>query len=95
MGERLSLPAGRYLIHVDGEEVAPEMSPPSLVVRPDGPGPSRSVPMETLGGARVGAFDVRAGEGPVTLLLEGGGPFVVTGVRLEASTFGSGSGLSR
>jgi hypothetical protein len=50
--------------------------------------------MEIVGGARVGAFDARAGEG-LTLLLEGGGPFVVTGVRLEASTFASDSGLSR
>lgn len=94
VGERLSLPAGRYLIRVEGEEVAPEMPPPSLVIRPDGRGPSRTVPMEIVGGARVGAFDARAGEG-LTLLLEGGGPFVVTGVRLEASTFASDSGLSR
>jgi hypothetical protein len=95
VGERLSLPAGRYRVHVDGDEVAPEMPAPSLVVRPDGRGPSRSVPMEIAGGARVGCFDVRAGEGPVTLLLEGGGPFVVRGIRLEASTFASDSGLSR
>jgi len=51
--------------------------------------------MEVLSGARVGGFDARMGEGPVTLLLEGGGPFVVTGIRLEVSTFGSDSGLSR
>jgi hypothetical protein len=51
--------------------------------------------MEILGGARVGVFDVRAGEGPVTLLLEGGGPFVVRGIRLEVSTFDLDSGLSR
>jgi hypothetical protein len=95
VGERLSLPAGRYLIRVDGDEVAPEMPPPSLVIRPDGRGPSRSVPMEIVSGARVGSFDARAGEGSVTLLLEGGGPFVVTGLRLEGSTFGSDSGLSR
>jgi hypothetical protein len=95
VGERLSLPAGSYRVHVDGDEVAPEMSPPSLVVRPDGPGPSRSVTMEIVDGARVGSFDARAGEGPVTLLLKGGGPFVVRRIRLEASTFPSDSGLSR
>jgi hypothetical protein len=51
--------------------------------------------MEIVDGARVGSFDARAGEGPVTLLLEGGGPFVVRRIRLEASTFPSDSGLSR
>ena len=95
VGARLSLPAGSYLIRIDGDDIAPEMRPPSLVIRPDGRGPSRSVTMENARGARVGRFDVRAGEGPVTLLLEGGGPFVVKGIRLEASTFESDSGLSR
>jgi hypothetical protein len=95
VGERLLLPAGHYRLDVDGDEVAPEMPPPSLVIRPEGPVPSRSVPMETLDGARVGGFDVRAGESPVTLLLEGGGPFVVRRIRLQASTFGADSGLSR
>ncbi|HEY2942561.1 MAG TPA: hypothetical protein VGN09_09020 [Vicinamibacteria bacterium] len=95
VGERLLLPVGHYRLDVDGDEVAPEMPPPSLVIRPDGPVPSRSVPMETLDGARVGGFDVRAGEGPVTLLLEGGGPFVVRRIRLQASTFAADSGLSR
>lgn len=95
VGERLSLPAGSYRFAVDGDEVAPGMPPPSLVIRPDGPAPSRSLPMTILGGARVGGFDVRAGAGPVTLLLEGGGPFVVRRMRLEASTFDPDSGLSR
>jgi hypothetical protein len=95
VGERLSLPAGRYFIRVDGDDVAPEMPAPSLVIRPDGQGPSRSVPMENAPGARVGGFDARAGEGPVTLLLDDGGPFVVKGVSLEVSTFASDSGLSR
>jgi len=95
VGERLCLPAGRYRVHVDGEEIAPEMPPPSLVIRPEGPGPSRGVPMEIVGGARVSAFDAPPGDGSVTLLLEGGGPFVVRGIRLEVSTFESHSGLSR
>jgi hypothetical protein len=95
VGERLSLPAGRYRLHVDGDEIAPETPSPSLVIRPDGAGPSRSVPMEIVPGARLSAFDTRAGEGPVTVLLEGGGPFVVRGICLEASTFESDSGLSR
>ena len=40
-------------------------------------------------------IDVRAGEGPVTLLLKGGGPFAVRRIRLQASTFDPDSGLSR
>ena len=95
VGERLPLPAGSYRLEIDTEEVAPSMAPPSLVVRPDGAASGRVGPMESAPRVRRGVFEVRAGEGPVTLLLEGGGPFAVTQLRLEASTFGAGSGLSR
>jgi hypothetical protein len=95
VGERLLLPAGTYRLDIDNDEIAPAMAPPVLIVQPEGTGPSRSAPMESGPGARRGAFDVRAGEGSVTLLLRGGGPFVVKSMRLQASTFAPHSGLSR
>jgi hypothetical protein len=95
VGERLLLPTGAYRLEVDVEEVAAAMAPPLLIVQVENPAATRSAPMESAPGVRHGAFDVRAGEGPVTLRLEGGGPFVVKQIRLEGSTFGSQSGLSR
>ena len=50
--------------------------------------------MEGAPGVRRGAFDVRAGEGPLTLRVDGGGPFVIKQIRLQASTYGRESGLS-
>ena len=95
VGERLLLPTGAYRLELEVEEMAAAMAPPSLVVQVEKPAAVRSAPVESAPGVRRAAFDVRAGEGPVTLRLEGGGPFVVKRIRLGASTFGSGSGLSR
>jgi hypothetical protein len=94
VGERLLLPTGAYRLELQVEEVA-AMAPPSLIVQVEKPAAVRSGPMESAPGVRRAAFVVRAEEGPVTLRLEGGGPFVVERIRLGASTFGAGSGLSR
>ena len=95
VGERLLLPAGAYRLDVDADEVAPAMPPPSLIVQPERPGGGRRLIVEGAPGARRCAFDVRVGEGAVTLALQGGGAFVLKRIRLQASTFGSDSGLSR
>jgi hypothetical protein len=49
--------------------------------------------MEKLPGRRRGRIDVTAGE-EVTLLLDGGGPFLIKRIALRASTFDAGGGLS-
>lgn len=95
VAERLPLPEGAYRLEVDAEEVGQATSAPTLIVRPEQPGAVRTTSLEEVPGARRGAFDVRPGDGPVTLLLSGGGPFVVKRIRLEASTFVPNSGLSR
>jgi hypothetical protein len=94
IGERLLLPPGRYHLDIEAGEVGAELAPPWLVVRPEGAVTRRRMPMEQGSGARVGAFEIEPGEGPVTLLLDGGGPFVVKQIRLRASTLGADSGLS-
>ncbi|PYQ03537.1 MAG: hypothetical protein DMF82_13040, partial [Acidobacteria bacterium] len=88
IGERLLLPAGSYRLEVDVDEIAAAMAPPSLVVQVENPAATRSAPMEGAPGVRRGAFDVRAGEGPLTLRVDGGGPFVIKQIRLQASTYG-------
>ena len=82
VGERLLLPAGAYRLELDVEEVGAAMASPSLIVQVEKPAAVRSAPMESAPGVRRAAFDVRAGEGPVTLRLDGGGPFVVRRIRL-------------
>jgi len=94
VGERLALPAGTYGLEVEVDEVAPELSPPILVVQPGGPRASRVVPMTQRPGARSATFDVRAGESAVTLSLKDGGPFVIRRIGLSASTFAADGGLN-
>jgi hypothetical protein len=95
VGERLPLPAGAYRFEVDADEVGPATEPPSLIVRTERVAARRSTRMEASPGARRGAFEVRADEGPVTLLVSGGGPFVLKRLRLQGSTLGADSCLSR
>jgi hypothetical protein len=89
----LLLPPGRYHLDIDAGEVGAEPASPWLVVRPEG-AVTRRRPMEQGSGTRVGAFEIEPGEGAVTLLLDGGGPFVVKQIRLRASTLGADSGLT-
>jgi hypothetical protein len=83
VGERLLLPAGAYHLELDVEEVAAPMAAPRLIVQVENPAATRGAAMESAPGVRRTAFDVRPGEGPVTLRLEGGGPFVVKRIRLQ------------
>jgi hypothetical protein len=94
VGERLALRPGTYGLEVEVDEVAPELSPPILVVQPGGARASRVVPMARRPGVRSATFDVRAGEPAVTLSLKGGGPFVIRRIGLAASTFAPDGGLN-
>jgi hypothetical protein len=95
VGERLALPAGTYGLELQVDEIAPELSPPILVVQPGGARANRVVPMAKRPGVRSATFDVRTGEPAVTLLLKKGGPFVIRRIALPASTFAADGGLNR
>jgi hypothetical protein len=94
IGQRLLLPMGAYRLDADTEEVGQTASAPALIVQPERSGAVRTTAMEATAGTRRGAFEVRAGDGAVTLLLAGGGPLVVKRIRLDPSTLVSNSGLS-
>jgi hypothetical protein len=83
LGSRLTLPAGRYRIVLEAENLAPTQSSPVLVARPDAPGaPEGLWPLAPVGPGWTGVFEVRQG-GAVTLLVRGGGPFLLHSLSLE------------
>ena len=78
LGGRLPLPAGWYQLRLEGEELGAEG--PGLEVQADRAGaPWRRA------GTVLGAFlfDVRETDGPVTLRLRAGGPFLLKAVDLR------------
>jgi hypothetical protein len=90
LGSRLPLPVGRYRIVLEAENLGPEQSSPALVVRPDVPGapPDRLWPFASVGQGWTGTFEVLPG-GAVTLLIRGGGPFLLHSLSLEPQPSGS------
>jgi hypothetical protein len=78
LGGRLALPAGRYELRLEGDELGSEG--PGFEVRPDRPGaPGRPA----IPAADALVFDVFEGDGPVTLRLRAGGPFLLKAVDLR------------
>ena len=91
IGERLPLPAGRYLLLVRAGNVGGGGAPPELEVVPDRPGaPARREPLVPRGGGFEAGFEVRPGERAVSLRLRGGGPILVLGLRLTVQPSGAG-----
>jgi len=88
IGERLSLPPGRYRLRLEGEALGPL---PNLEIQPDRPG----APWRLA--AREGddwTVEVRETDGPVTLRLRGGGPFLLSAVELRLQPGTGRAGLS-
>ncbi len=83
LGSRLALAPGRYRIVVEAENLAPTQSSPVLVTRPEGSGASERLwPLAPGGAGWTGIFEVPPG-GAVTLLVRGGGPFLLHSLSLE------------
>jgi hypothetical protein len=83
LGSRLALPVGRYRIVLEAENLDPKQSSPVLVVRPDVPeAPDRLWPLASVGPGWSGTFEVLPG-GAVTLLVRGGGAFLLRSLSLE------------
>jgi hypothetical protein len=95
VGSRLPLPPGAYAIRVEAELLAPGGGS-ALRIVPEGTrsGAVRTAALHASGGHLDGAFDVRAGEEAVTLLLEGP-PVVLRGISLWAQPLGGPSGPSK
>lgn len=78
LGGRLPLPAGTYQLRLEGDALGAEG--PGLEVQPDRPGaPWR--PAHPVAGAFL--FDVLEADGPVSLRLRAGGPFLLKAVDLR------------
>lgn len=88
LGQRLSLPVGRYRLELTAEELAPDLPLPILDVHPERAGPSRESHWLRLSGGLAADFAVESGERAVDLRLKGGGPLLVRGVRLALNLSG-------
>jgi hypothetical protein len=92
IGDRLGLPPGPYLLTVEGEAVPSSLPPPLLLSGGDA-APARADPLDLTPGRLTGAFTAVGGRG-TTLRLDGGGPFIINAIRVEAgSTFPPAPGL--
>jgi hypothetical protein len=90
LGSRLMLPAGRYRLLLEAEDLASASTPPDLEVRVDGPeGSVRRTTSERVSAGFSADFAVGPRERVVSLRLCGGGPLLLLRVRLSAE--GSGS----
>lgn len=94
LGVRLRLPPDGYRVVIAAEDLAAEMPPPVLEVRPEGTTSRvRRQRFEKGGEALAASFEVLPGERAVTLLLEGGGPVLLKSITLSRSTYSVPSGL--
>jgi hypothetical protein len=94
LGGRLPLPPGRYRLEMTGQDLAPELGMPDLVVVPEPLAAPRPVQFTRTSVGGSASFEVLTGETAVTLMARGGGSFVLQGLRLQASTFSTGTGLN-
>jgi hypothetical protein len=92
LGGRLAIPPGSYRLEIVGQDLAPQLAAPDLVVVPQPAAAARSVPLERTGAGWLATFDVQADESAVTLEAGGGGPFVLGQLGLRPSTFSAADG---
>jgi hypothetical protein len=93
IGSRLRLPAGAYVLEVTVESVGGSAAPPTLRALAD-LGPSGvSTALRAEGARLVGEVTVPEGQRATTLLLEGGGAFLLKELRIAGSTFPRDPGL--
>jgi hypothetical protein len=91
LGRRLPLPAGRFRLTIEGEDLAHGPAPPRVEVAPDRPdAPHRLTGCRVVPGGWKADFEVRPGETAVGLRLEGGGPILLKGLGLSIQPPGAG-----
>jgi len=82
IGRRLPLPEGRYRLSLIGEGLG--TVPPTIAIASDRPeAPLRLSGARPVAGGFEVDFEVRRGERAVNLLLRGGGPILLKGLRLS------------
>jgi hypothetical protein len=92
IGDRLGLVPGTYVLTIEGEAVPSSLPPPQLLSGVEGAAP-RVDPLGLAGGRLTGTFTAAGGR-DTTLRLQGGGPFIIKDLRVEAgSTFPAAPGL--
>jgi hypothetical protein len=92
VGERLGLPIGTYRLTLAAEDLAGGASPGQILVRTDGATGPRRGPLRRRSGGFEVDLEVKEGERAVTILVEGGGPFLLEEVRLELQPFDHAAG---
>jgi hypothetical protein len=82
LGSRLALPPGRYELRLEAQDLD-AVAPSGLVeIRPEGGGLPRLMALERCAVGWAASFSVRPGERAVTLVLRGGGAFVLKELQL-------------
>jgi len=94
LGGRLRIPPGRYVLEVAGQDLTPQLPAPDLVTASEPGHAVRLARLERVPGGLAAPFEVFPPDVAVSLRAEGGGPFVVDGLRLRPSTFSGGEGLN-
>ena len=90
IGSRLPLPSGSYRLFLDADDFAGAGPAPDLEVRPEGVAAARRAPLRRAPGGFEGDFEGGPGEPALTLVVRGGGPFLLREVRLMAQPSGRG-----
>lgn len=88
IGARLPLPSGSYRLFLEADDFATPGPAPDLEVRPESASGARRATLRRAPGGFEGEFECGAGERAVTLLVRGGGPFLLKAVRLRAQPSG-------
>jgi hypothetical protein len=88
LGARLELPAGQYVLRLDGERPPSALAAPQLAVRPEGSATPRLYRLEARPDGLEAVFELGPGDRAVTLGMKDGGPFILRTVVMESSTPG-------
>jgi hypothetical protein len=89
LGSRLSLRPGAYRVTLALQDLAPGSAPPSLDLRSEGGPPARTFGWSRGAGCLQSSFDVTAADRAVTLVLRGGGPFLLERIILAVQPSGA------
>jgi hypothetical protein len=90
IGARLPLPAASYRLFLEADDLAAAGPAPDLEVRPEAPAGARRGTLRRAPGGFEGEFETRPDERALTLVVRGGGPFLLKVVRVVAQPSGRG-----
>lgn len=88
VGVRLPLPPGAYRLTLEADDLAPEGPAADLEARVEGSFPPRRTALRRVRGGFEADLEALPGERSVTLVVRGGGPFLLEELRLEAQPSG-------